>query len=261
MPRGRRPGWRRRRRCCNRRAVKKLGHATRAHAPGDRSSSSCSQKNAPPHRFSLSLSLFLPLRQIGFFCPGGVQATPNRTACTQGYTTAQPASGAATACVPDCLPGFYSPNGTLPCSACGDGYWCPGGPQTAGLREACPANSFTANQTSSTPGQCQTCAVGSPPACAVTSCDPGYFSATPGGACEVCGVGFTCPGGAQSSPLRTPCANSLTTLTATASSSSDCVRVCDAGYFSASPTAPCQPCLSPYYCAGGSQAIGPVSEK
>jgi len=182
----------------------------------------------------------------------------NRTQCAVGLTTVQPATGAQSGCVPDCQPGFYSVNGTEPCTACGSGYWCEGGPQPTGIREACPVDSFTLTTTSSSAGQCQTCAVGTPPACTVTTCEPGFYAASPGGACVVCGVGFTCPGGPQTTPLRTVCPNSLVTLEATASSPTACIRVCEPGYFAASPTSPCQLCLSPYYCAGGSQADGPV---
>lgn len=33
-------------------------------------------------------------------------------------------------------------------------------------------------------------------------CPPGYFSANTTGPCEVCGLGFWCPGGYQSTPRR-----------------------------------------------------------
>ena len=33
-------------------------------------------------------------------------------------------------------------------------------------------------------------------------CPPGYFSANTTGPCEVCGLGYWCPGGYQSTPRR-----------------------------------------------------------
>ena len=99
-----------------------------------------------------------------------------------------------------------------------------------------------------------------PPTCAVTTCDPGYYASTPDGACQACGIGYTCSGGPQTTPQRTVCPNSLTTLDATASSPAQCIRVCAPGQFAPSPTAACQPCMSPFFCAGGSQADGPVRD-
>ena len=41
------------------------------------------------------------------------------------------------------------------------------------------------------------------------NCPPGYFSANTTGPCEVCGVGFWCPGGFQSTPRRVQVKNAL----------------------------------------------------
>jgi hypothetical protein len=203
--------------------------------------------------------LFLSF-QVGFYCKGGFQdPAPVREPCAAGFTTAQPASGDASACVPFCQAGYYSSNGSLPCTPCGSDFFCEGGPQTgAGIREECPDGTFTSTTTSSSAGQCQTCAVGTPPTCTVTTCAPGYYAATPSSECTVCEVGYTCPGGPQTTPLRTQCVDGLTTLTSTASATSECIRVCPKGQYAPTRTAPCTDCLTPYYCPGGSQADGPV---
>jgi hypothetical protein len=41
------------------------------------------------------------------------------------------------------------------------------------------------------------------------NCPPGYFSANTTGPCEVCGVGYWCPGGFQSTPRRVQVKNAL----------------------------------------------------
>jgi len=161
--------------------------------------------------------------------------------------------------VPDCPPGSYANATTLTCAVCPLDSYCEGGPQPGGGNiVACTPPAFTLSTNSSSPGECQTCAAGSPPSCTVPTCAPGYYAPTTTSACTACTVGYTCPGGPQATPQRTQCTNGLTTLTATASATAECVRVCPAGQYAPSPTAPCTVCGTPFYCPGGSQADGPL---
>ena len=225
-------------------------------------SSPCAPTHARTHRATphhLSPPLLHP--QVGFYCPGGVQVTANRTDCgLPTVTTVGPGSGAATDCVPTCAPGSYRNSTMASCEPCPLNSYCEGGPQPGiGNIVACTPPSFTASTGSSTPGACQTCAQGSPPLCTVTTCAAGYYAATPTSACTACGLNSYCPGGPQTTPLKTACTNGLTTDGATtASTAAECVRVCPAGQYAPSPLAACTACLSPYYCPGGSQADGPL---
>ena len=197
---------------------------------------------------------------VGYWCPGGPQTSAGIFPCAAGETTLVPASANATDCLPTCDPGKYAANGMLPCLDCGLNFFCEGGPQPEAVQTPCPDGTFTTTTTSASAGACERCAQGLPPDCAVTTCAPGYFAATPGADWQVCGVGFTCPGGPQTTPLQTPCPDGLTTLTATSTGVVACVRSCPPGTFAPSPTAPCVECGVPYYCPGGFQDEGPLKD-
>ena len=93
--------------------------------------------------------------------------------------------------------------------SCGTNFYCPGGFQDEGpLRDPCPQSPpppyTTLVTNASTVGQC------------VISCPAGQFATTPAGPCIACGAGYTCPGGPQATPQRTPCATGTNTCSTTA---------------------------------------------
>ncbi|KAK3591334.1 hypothetical protein CHS0354_028441 [Potamilus streckersoni] len=174
-----------------------------------------------PAGFFLHALGFCQACALGTYQPSSGQTSC--ISCQTGTITLQTASVSSAQCVAICSSGFYRTTGGS-CQVCPIGTYQPSTEQTSCI--SCPSGTSTNQIASTSQAQC------------VAICSPGFFLNTVGN-CQACSIGSYQPSSGQTSCIS--CQSGTITLQTSSTSSSQCVAICNSGFFR-NTNSNCQAC-------------------